>query len=64
MNAETTGTVLMELDVCRALFHSLAHQLEDEAGCKDLYPLSVLSREGLRKIDGIADAIDRGRLAA
>lgn len=53
-----TGIILRELDTCRALFESLSHTLDNNAGIKDYHGLATLAAEGVRKIDGIADLMD------
>lgn len=56
---DQTGAILRELDVCRSLFESIEHALENNAGLKDLHSWAMLAGEGVRKLDAVADLIDK-----
>ena len=60
MSADQRAALLYNLDVCHSLFATLAHTLENNAAVGDYHPLAVIAAEGKRKINCIADAIDRG----
>ena len=50
MNTETAGTVLMELDVCHSLFHSLARQWEDSPQVMTFTRCRCSRRRGAAKL--------------
>lgn len=64
MKADQKAALLYDLDVCQSLFSTLAHTLEHNATVGDFHPLAVLAQEGFKKINGIADLLDRGWITA
>lgn len=57
MSPRETNSVLRDLDVCRSLFDSLGHILENNVGFQDLHSLAMLASEGKRKCDNIIDVL-------
>ncbi len=49
---------LRELDVCRSIFSTLEHMLENNAGIRDYHELACLAGEGWRKCDHICELMD------
>jgi len=64
MNADQKAALLYDLDVCQSLFSTLANALENNATLGDYHPLAVLAQEGFKKMNSIADQLDRGGVTA
>jgi hypothetical protein len=64
MNTDQKAALLYDLDVCQSIFSTLAHTLEHNATVGDFHPLAVLAQEGFKKMNSIADQLDRGGVTA
>lgn len=64
MNADQKAALFYNLDVCQSIFSMLAYTLEHNSTVGDFHPLAVLAQEGFKKMNSVADQLDRGGVTA